>query len=93
MNIGKMSNYKQGTRANQRVYNADSPDISDLVFVPNWNKHYSYYCTSAKCTNNNNNGKKVLKFDKVMLKFDSDCPHCGSSMICKKDKTKQEVEL
>ena len=69
-----------------RIYNQDTPDLSDLIYQRSENKVYRYHCTSQKCLNGAHDTKRIIKFDMVRLRFDSDCPDCGSVMYCKKMK-------
>ncbi len=68
-----------------KILNADCGDLSDMIFVGSTARTYSYYCNSQKCTNSpNEQAKRILKFEAVKLRFDSDCPDCGCVMFCKK---------
>lgn len=75
-----------------RIYNQDTPDLSDLVFRSTNIKAYNYFCNSQKCTGYDHNAKRVLKFENVRLRYDVDCPDCGSVMFCKKAKNYEQQD-
>lgn len=74
---------------NHGSLNHESVDISDMIFVPVADKKYNYFCNSNKCTGYTYNATRIMKFQAVKLKYDTDCPDCGSTMFCKKAKVEQ----
>ena len=72
-----------------KIYNEHTPDWSDLIYQKSESKIYTYICSSLKCAGNIDVAKRVIKFDGVRLRYDSDCPDCGSVMYCK---VKKNVE-
>lgn len=72
--------------------NHESSDLSDMVFVPVAHKKYNYFCNSNKCTGFTYNATRILKFEAVKLRYDTDCPDCGSTMFCKKAKTLEHTD-
>lgn len=75
-----------------KILNESCGDLSDLIHTPSKFSRYSYYCTSNRCTKYGHDTAKVMRFEAVKLRFDTDCPECGSSMLCRKVKTVSEEE-
>lgn len=76
--------------SNYTSFNQHTPDISELIFVPVAHKKYNYFCNSNKCTKHANDATRVLIFEEVKLRYDTDCPNCGCSMFAKRS-TKKDV--
>lgn len=70
--------------SNYGSLNHYSTDLSDMIFVPVANKRFNYFCNSQKCTNGAHDAKRILIYGDVKLRYDTDCPNCGSVMFCKK---------